>query len=122
MFMMLHQRRLRCLGHVSRINDGRIPKDLLYGELNAGKRNLGRPQLRYRDVCKRDMKELCINKNEWEELATDRTKWRDYLRAALEVGEEKIVRVLENRRRIRKERLNTANHVVDNTATRGLDP
>ena len=79
MFTMLRQRRLRWLGHVRRMNDGRIPKDLLYGELSAGKRNLGRPQLRYRDVCKRDMKELSIDKNKWEELATDRSKWRSYL-------------------------------------------
>ena len=39
-----------------------------------GKRNLGRPQLRYRDVCKREMKEPSIDKNEWEDLATDRSK------------------------------------------------
>ena len=78
MFTILRQRRLRWLGHVRRMNDGRIPKDLLYGELSSGKRNLGRPQLRYRDVCKRDMKELNINKDEWEELATDRYKWKGY--------------------------------------------
>ena len=122
MFTILRQRRLRWLGHVRRMNDGRIPKELLYGELSSGKRNLGRPQLRYRDVCKRDMKEVSININEWEELATDRSKWRGYLRTALKVGEEKIVRGLETRRKIRKERLNTANHVVVNTASRGLDP
>ena len=40
--------------------NGKIPKDILYGKLIAGKRNLSRPQLRYRDVCKRDMKELNI--------------------------------------------------------------
>ena len=63
MFTMLCQRGLRWLGHVRRMNDGRIPNDLVYGELSAEKRNLGRPQLRYRDVCKRDMKELNIIKN-----------------------------------------------------------
>ena len=64
MFTMLRQRRLRWLSHDRRMNDGRIPKALLYGKLSAGKRNLGRPQLRYRDVCKRDMKEVSIEKNE----------------------------------------------------------
>ena len=44
MFTMLRQRRLRWLGHVRRINNDRIPKDLLYKELSAGKRNLGRTQ------------------------------------------------------------------------------
>ena len=45
MFTVLCQRRLRWLGHVIWMNDGRIPKDILYRELIAGKRNLGRPQL-----------------------------------------------------------------------------
>ena len=48
MFTMLRQRRLRWLGHVRQMNDGRIPRDLLYGELSAGRSNIGRPQLRYR--------------------------------------------------------------------------
>ena len=36
--MLLAQRRLRWLGHVHRMQDGRIPKDILYGELSAGKK------------------------------------------------------------------------------------
>ncbi|KAJ7324884.1 hypothetical protein JRQ81_017904, partial [Phrynocephalus forsythii] len=49
MYTLLKQRRLRWLGHVVRMDDGRIPKDLLYGELIKGKRPRGRPQLRYKD-------------------------------------------------------------------------
>ena len=64
MFTMLRQRRQRWLDHVRWMNDGRIPKSFLYGELSAGKRNLGRSQLCYQNVCKRDMKELSIDKNE----------------------------------------------------------
>ena len=60
MFTMLRQRKLRLLDHVRQIEDGSIPKYILYSELTAEKRNLGRPQLRYRGVCKRDMKELSI--------------------------------------------------------------
>ena len=43
------------------MKDGRIPKDILYGELAVGKRPRGRPQLRNKDVCKRDMKALEID-------------------------------------------------------------
>ena len=52
MFTLLRHRRLRWLGHVHRMKDGRIPKDLLYGELEFGSRPVGRPKLRFMDVCK----------------------------------------------------------------------
>ena len=54
----------------------------------AGKRNLGNPQLRYRDVCKRDMNELNIDLNKWEELAMDRSWRRSYLQTALKVAKK----------------------------------
>ena len=72
MYTQLRQRRLRWLGHVHRMEDGRIPKDLLYGELTCGKRTSGRPHLRYKDVCKRDMKALDINTKSWEAHASNR--------------------------------------------------
>ena len=37
LYTLLKQRRMRWLGHVTRMEDGRIPKDLLYGELATGK-------------------------------------------------------------------------------------
>ena len=96
-------------------NDGRIPKDLLYGELSAGKRNIGRSQLRYRDVCKRDMKEQIIDKNKREELAIDRSKWRTYFQATL-IWSKKYNHCL--RKQIQdQQKLNTVNIV-----TNGLDP
>ena len=54
--------------------DGRRPhfKDLLYGELATGKRPTGRPQLRFKDVCKRDLQALGIKTDSWEVTATDR--------------------------------------------------
>ena len=66
MFTMLHQRRLRWMGRVRRIKNGRSPEDILYRESIAGNHNFGRPQLRYRDVCKRDIKELNMCLNKWE--------------------------------------------------------
>ena len=58
LYTLLQQCRLRWLGHVSRMPDGRIPKDLLYGELASGSRVQGRPHLRFKDACKRDMKAI----------------------------------------------------------------
>ena len=58
------------------MQDGRIPKDVLYGELHSGTRPVGRPCLRYKDVCKRDMKFARINLDMWEGRAADREAWR----------------------------------------------
>ena len=76
MYTLLKQRRMRWLGHTVRMEDGRIPKDLLYGELTEGSRPSGRPHLRYKDVCKRDLLALGININTWETTAAHRALWR----------------------------------------------
>ncbi|GAA6101903.1 uncharacterized protein LOC116952123 [Tachysurus ichikawai] len=72
MFSIFSERRLRWLGHVRRMDPGRIPKDLQYGELPEGARLTGRPRLRYKEVCKKDMKMANINVNNWESYADDR--------------------------------------------------
>lgn len=56
--------------------DGRIPKDLPYGELISGSRAQGGPNLRFKDACKRDMKALELDPKNWEQRAADRNKWR----------------------------------------------
>ena len=104
MFTLLRQRRLRWLGHVRRMEDGRIPKDILYGQLATGKRRTGRPQLRYSDACKRDMKALDIDVRDWEDLAADRPKWRAALTTHLKAGEKKMTAAAEEKRARRKER------------------
>ena len=72
-FAILSQKRLRWLGHARRMQDGRIPKDILYVELATGSRPAGRPVLRYKDICKRDMKTGNINPADWEATAGDRS-------------------------------------------------
>ena len=88
MYTLLSQRRLRWLGHVHRMANGRIPKDMLYGELVTGTRTVGRPYLRYRDTCKRDMKVAGINTTTWEAAADDRGHWRAVVKAGMKRGEE----------------------------------
>ena len=67
---------LRWHGHVRRKEDGRIPKDILYSELASGKRSIGCPQLRYKVVCKRDLKALDIQTQSCEDMAADGSSWR----------------------------------------------
>ena len=76
MHLMLCKCRLRLRGHVRRMEDGRIPKDLLYGELATGCRPIGRPALRVKDVCRRDLELTGIDMETWEALALDRNGWR----------------------------------------------
>ena len=99
---MLRQRRLRWLGHVCRMEDGRLPKEVLYGELKKGTRAAGRPNLRFKDVCKRDMKALDFDLGTWEDLTSDRDAWRSTLSSHLLVGEEKILDSWKERRERRK--------------------
>ena len=99
---ILKQRRLRWLGHVSRMEEGRIPKDLLYGELSLGKRPAGRPKLRYKDVCKKDLKDVDIDLNTWEALASDRCAWRSHVRNGLSRFEQSQQHKAEVRRLQRK--------------------
>ena len=82
-YFTLSQRRLRWLGHVLRMGAERIPKSLLYSELVVGKRNRGRPKLRFKDVYKRDLKSLSIRTDALELLANDRAKWRSSVRKRL---------------------------------------
>ena len=117
MYTLLRQRRLRWLGHVRRMDDGRIPKDILYGELVAGKRGPGRPQLRFRDVCKRDMKALSMDTLCWEDLSADRSKWRSNLLRSLKSGELKLAAAADERRVQRKEKERSTTPLDINTDT-----
>lgn len=76
MTSILCMRRLRWLRHVKRMDDSRIPKQLLYGELSQGKRQRGRPKLRYKDACKTSLSKCEIDVKTKDEIAVDRTKWR----------------------------------------------
>ena len=73
---LIKQRRLRWLSDVRRIDDGRIPKDLLYGEIDEAKYPVGRPKLRFKDVCKRDLKALDMPADSVEAMAENRVVWR----------------------------------------------
>ena len=73
---LLIQRRLRWLGHVSCMQDGRIPKNVLYGELCHWNQTCRGPPRRFIEVCKRDLKAGNINPAAWEAVAVDRSHRR----------------------------------------------
>jgi hypothetical protein len=95
---MLSLRRLRWLGHSKRMEDGRIPKDLIYGELQLGKRSRGKPLLRYRDVCNRDMQDTNIDLVAWEQDSIDRVAWRGKIRNGIVIKKKMIANRSETKR------------------------
>ena len=88
---------LRWTGHVFRMNDERIPKQLLYSELESGKRKVGGQKLRYKDVIKRHLKSADINIDTWETLAADRNVWRSTLHSGKQTIQRKFVDASDQR-------------------------
>ena len=103
MYTLLRQHRLRWLGHVRRMEDDHIPKYIIYGEVALGRKTTGRPHLRNKDVCVRDMKAVDIDTMSWKGLAADGTEWRSALKQHLEPGEEKLMAAAADKRARRKE-------------------
>ena len=110
MFAILSQKRLCWLGHVRCMHDGRILKDIhvLYGELATGSRPAGRPVLRYKDVCKQDMKTGNINPADWEATTADRSSWRLTVKADIQTSELKREEQWEEKRQHRQQRAASA--------------
>ena len=111
LFALLSQRRLRWLGHVRR----RIPKDTLYGDLATGTRPTGRPVLRFKDVCKRDMKTGSINPANWETQVADRSSWRTAIGRCIHTSERRRRDQWEEKREHKKQLAETTAEPGANT-------
>ena len=73
---LLKLAQLRWTGHVTRMPYERLPKKVLYGELQEGKRSQRGQKKRYKDTLKATLKDFNIPIVSWEQAAQDRTKWR----------------------------------------------
>ena len=112
-YALLTKRRLRWLGHVTHMHDGRLPKDILYVELATGSRPTGRPTLRYKDVLKRDLKAGGIAQAVFEALAADRSGWRYTTESAIKTAEPKREEQCEEKRARRRQRAETSTAPLD---------
>ena len=63
---------------------------------------VGRPKLRFKDVCKRDMLATSLPIGNWETHAADRGEWRSVCSRALQVGETRLKAEADERRAKRK--------------------
>ena len=89
---------LRWAGHLVRMDDSRLPKQLFYGELTKGKRGTGRPKLRYKDSLKANLKKCNIDSETWEKQAADRAKWRTTINKKVKESEQTRRKTKEDKR------------------------
>ena len=85
---MLLKSCLRWTGHVIRIEDYRIPKRLLFGELEKGHRKQGRPCKRFKDKVKAGLKWCGIPPTELVATALGRQRRRTLTQSASSALEE----------------------------------
>ena len=76
---MLTQSRLHLLGHIMRMSEDRLPRQLLVCAPAHGRRSTGGQKLRWNDLVLRDL-QSCNLDGEWRALTQDRSEWRNRVR------------------------------------------
>jgi len=71
---LVMQRQLRWIGHVIRMKSNRLPRRILYSELQHGQRAPGGQKKRF---SKAILKKCSIPPDQLEALASDREAWKD---------------------------------------------
>ena len=71
--------RIRWLGHLERMGEDRMPKEIFTQELE-GARQRGRPRKGWKEEVERDLEVLGVRRR--RELVIDREKWKDIVRQA----------------------------------------
>ena len=104
---MVTKRQLRWLGHVIRMPDNRLPKQILYGQLKDGQRRQGGPKKRFKDQAKVTLKKCRIQPSNLETLAADRTAWRTSISRGIATLEQDRTAKLTLKRQQRHARQNT---------------
>ena len=98
-YTLLKLAQLCWTGHVTRMPDERLPKKVLYGEQQEGKRSQGGQSKRYKDTLKASLKDFNIPTESWEQAAQDRTKWRCLINKGASQFEAKGICEAERKRK-----------------------
>ena len=101
---LLKLAQFRWTGPVTRMPDERLPKKILHGERQVGKRSHGGQKKRYKDTLNASLKDFNIPTESWEQIAQDRTKWRGLIKRGAGEYEAKRISKAEQKRAQRKAR------------------
>ena len=97
---LLQNAQIRRCGHVIRMDDTWIPKQVFYEQLYHGDRRPGGQYKRYKDCLKFTLNHIAPT--ELEALAMDRANWHSSCKSAVEKFEIRRVQELESKRDLRK--------------------
>ena len=64
---------LRWVGHIVRMDDSRLPRQLFPGEMWEGKRGALKLKKRFKDRIKYYLKQSGISVDQWEKMASDKS-------------------------------------------------
>ena len=78
MYETLIHRNLRWAGHLIRLDNTQLPKQILYSQLKEGHRSIGRPKLHFKDTIKRNLAWKGIPPGSWDKKA-NRPLWRELI-------------------------------------------
>ena len=105
---ILTQRHLRFLGHLSRMSEDRLPKQLLVSAPVGSKRTAGEQKRRWSDLVSNDLKQCNLSRS-WREQAQERDSWRATIRHRVELlnkqAEDKEKACKDEQKRRRQQRL-----------------
>jgi hypothetical protein len=79
---VIKSRRMKWVGHVARMGEGRGVYRVLVGR-PEGKRPLGRPRRRWEDNIKLDLREIGIDGANWIQLDQERIHWRAFVNTVM---------------------------------------
>ena len=67
----IHKLRLKLAGRIVRMSDERLPKLMLFGELDGGQRRRGRPEKSWRNCLRDSLRAFEIDEKSWIKLADE---------------------------------------------------
>ena len=79
--LKLRRARMKWFGHVQRMGDERQVKRIMNARME-GRRPVGRPRTRWKDVMGRDLERSGLNLEEATEECQDRDQWRSIVSAS----------------------------------------